>query len=63
MTVTMIIERGEDTMEKIMGFILSDKGATAPEYVLLAALIAGVLIAVVATLGTSMVNMLQTLRW
>lgn len=48
-------------MNHILNFIREDEGATALEYGLIAALIAGVIIAAVTALGTSVSNTFSTI--
>ena len=48
-------------MKKLMELIKKEDGVTAPEYALIAALIAGVIILVVTNLGTAIQGTFQSL--
>mgnify|MGYP003572254682 CR=1 FL=1 len=48
-------------MKKLMELIKREDGVTAPEYALIAALIAGVIIAVVTSLGGAITGTFQSL--
>jgi Flp pilus assembly pilin Flp len=47
-------------MKKLMEFIKSEDGANAPECALILALVAGVIIVVVGTLGTNIQSKIST---